>query len=135
MSELFQVDRKHVLAAMQEHDRLGSTEFMRRYGLRRSPAYTLWNAGQEYDAPAILSVAHLNATGRTADLPDGPGAAGKVLLGLGFDVVVDEELAASAPVRKVAPPRTRPARPEPTVKICPRCFVALPATGVCDFCD
>lgn len=30
----------------------------------------------------------------------------------------------------------RPARPQPPVeKLCPTCFMALPATGVCDNCD
>lgn len=33
------------------------------------------------------------------------------------------------------PVRTRPRRPEPQYSICPRCFMAVPATGVCDTCD
>lgn len=37
--------------------------------------------------------------------------------------------AAPRPARRTA--RTEP----PAPKICPRCFMALPATGVCDFCD
>ena len=24
---------------------------------------------------------------------------------------------------------------EPVLQVCPRCFTALPATGVCDYCD
>lgn len=33
-------------------------------------------------------------------------------------------------------PTTRPARrPEPVVQVCPRCYLALPASGHCDFCD
>lgn len=36
-------------------------------------------------------------------------------------------------VAKTAAPKA-PAKPEPTVAICPTCFMALPATGVCDNC-
>lgn len=28
----------------------------------------------------------------------------------------------------------KPAKPEPTVAVCPRCFMAIPATGICDNC-
>ncbi|NUR07418.1 MAG: hypothetical protein HOQ22_09075 [Nocardioidaceae bacterium] len=94
----------------------------------------------------------------------GEDAAVRWLRGLGFDVVVDDTLtppppkpraAPSAPVsrpatkaaskpstpRKAAAPkrtvvrsaRSSAAMPEPD--ICPRCFMALPATGVCDNCD
>lgn len=49
---------------------------------------------------------------------------------------------AAAPVssrERAARPRatstsSRPVRPEPVEKICPRCFTALPATGVCGYC-
>ncbi len=44
--------------------------------------------------------------------------------------------ARKAPARKTAekkPSRIKPAERE--VKICPTCYTALPATGVCDFCD
>lgn len=88
----------------------------------------------------------------------------RVLEGLGFDIAVDEEeleheqrLEASRPAstasarapRRTASPRaastgtsaTRTAKParvkpaEAPVKICPTCYTALPATGICDFCD
>lgn len=155
------VHRSHVLAALEEYDRLGSREFLSRYRFGRSTAYTLWHGGQEYDSTAILGVAYLHATGRAAtrdEFSGGLSGAVPVLERLGFDVVVDEEEAEReerkhasrtvsvspgsaagerprpAAVRKAkAPARSRPA-PAP-VRLCPSCHMALPATGVCDFCD
>jgi hypothetical protein len=39
--------------------------------------------------------------------------------------------------KRTAKPRPRPAakRAEPMLAVCPRCFTALPATGVCGYCD
>ena len=133
------VSRSHVLAAMQEYDDLGSREFLRRYGFGRATAYALWHQGQEYDPKAILGVALLHATGRPArsdELSGGKDGAVKVLTDLGFDVVVDEEAAAAEKPRrtKVAKPKPAAAR-EATPKVCPTCHIALPASGVCDFCD
>ena len=62
--------------------------------------------------------------------------AAKVLTDLGFDVVVDEEALAAE-----KPKRVKPAKPKPAAardvkpKVCPSCHMALPASGVCDFCD
>jgi hypothetical protein len=50
-----------------------------------------------------------------------------------------------APVAAVVPPKPRrvratpvkpvaPRKPDPVTKVCPTCFMALPATGVCDNC-
>ncbi len=167
------VNRAHVLAALDEYDRLGAREFLSRYRFGRSTAYTLWHGGQEYDSKAVLGVAYLHATGRAAtrdELSGSLGGGAKVLEGLGFDIAVDEEEAEreeragraraaravtsatragsgastsaaggattrKAPARKAAekkPARIKPAERE--VKICPTCYTALPATGVCDFC-
>jgi hypothetical protein len=94
----------------------------------------------------------------------GTDAAVKHLETLGFDVVVDETLTPAPPKPRVAAKASssagasspRPARkaaakpvvakrivmkprstsvnqPEPT--ICPHCFMAIPATGLCDNCD
>lgn len=138
MPEWSPVDRSHVLAALEEHDRLGSREFLSRYGFRRTHAYTLWHRGEEYDAAAVLGVAYLHATGRPAtrdDVPGGAGGAATALVDLGFDVVVDEEAATLTRTRATPRAEARAPRPEPVVSVCPRCHVALPATGVCDFCD
>ena len=132
------VTRQHVLAAIAECDQLGSREFLQRYHFGRAPAYTLWHGGQEYDSKAILGVAYLHATGRAAtsdEFSGGKDGAAMVLAERGFDIVVDEELAAQETPRRVAPARSRRSVAEPQVKICPRCFMALPATGVCDNCD
>ena len=133
------VSRSHVLAAMKEYDNLGSREFLRRYGFGRATAYTLWHQGQEYDPKAILGVALLHATGTAAradEISDGKDGAAKVLTDLGFDVVVDEEaLAAEKPRRtKTVKPKPAAAR-EAAPRVCPTCHMALPASGVCDFCD
>lgn len=161
------LNRSHVMAAIAEYDKLGSREFLSRYSFGRSRTYTLWHGGQEYDSKAILGVAYLYATGRAAtrdEFSGGLSGAVRVLEGLGFDIVVDEEelereqrLEASRPAstassrapRKAAATRapstrasaTRTAKPtrvkpaEAPLKICPTCYTALPATGICDFCD
>lgn len=46
---------------------------------------------------------------------------------------------AAVPARKPARPRAvpkpkAPAKPEPVANICPTCFMAIPATGICDNC-
>lgn len=133
------VSRSHVLAAMKEYDNLGSREFLRRYGFGRATAYTLWHQGQEYDPKAILGVALLHATGtaaRSDELSSGMDGAAKVLTGLGFDVVVDEEALAAEKPRRAKPATPKPAAARDAApKVCPTCHMALPASGVCDFCD
>ena len=146
------VDRSHVLAAIAEYDRLGSRDFLSRYRFGHSRAYTLWHAGQEYDSKAILGVAYLHATGRAAtreEFRGGENGAAKVLLDLGFDVVVDEQAleqeerqakkagAKPAAARSATAPRkkTRSTAAQPAVRLCPNCHVAVPASGICDFCD
>jgi hypothetical protein len=155
MPEWNLVGKQHVLAAIAECDRLGSRDFLQRYRFGRARASTVWHRGQEYDSKAILGVAYLHATGRAATADDftrGEAGAVDLLQGLGFDVVVDEEAlaaesqprarkasAAAKPVRTArastaAKPRRTP-KQEERVKICPTCFMALPATGICDNCD
>jgi hypothetical protein len=157
------VDRSHVLAAIAEYDRLGPREFLARYRFGRAKASTLWHGGQEYDSKAILGYAYLGATGRAATRDDfeGENANARLLKSLGFDVVVDEEAleqeerlsqtrAAEGTTRSTPATRTakkapaarkaaakKPARVKPAereVKVCPTCYMALPATGVCDTC-
>lgn len=94
VSDWSRVDRSHVLAAIAECDRLGSREFLSRYRFGRAKASTVWHGGQEYDVKAILGLSLLYATGRAptkTDLSPGEGAASRLLKGMGFDVVVDEE--------------------------------------------
>ncbi len=180
MPDWSRVDRSHVLAAIEECNRLGSREFLSRYGFGRARVSQLWFRGEEYDPKAILGVAYLTATGvppaREEYRGDENGAV-RVLSGLGFDVVVDEQAAAAAertarpaartraepapapaagpghganaagaaahapqaPAKRAATTRrktpARVAKPAPEVRLCPRCYVAVPASGICDFCD
>lgn len=170
MPDWSQVSRTHVLQAMEEYDRIGDREFLRRYGFNRSRVYTVWNGGQEYDSQAILGAAYFHATGTPAaraDFHDGEQGAAQVLQEKGFDVAVNEIEAAAEELRAARRPparstagssRTTPrrtaadaatatkvtaSRPKPkktaatapALKICPTCNMALPASGVCDFCD
>ena len=133
------VTRAHVLAAIADYDRLGSREFLRRHGFGRARSYMLWHHGQEYDSLAILGVAYLHATGGAltpADFSAGEAGAAAVLRDLGFDVVAQEEPVAPTP-RRTAPAKARRTAPaaSDSVKVCPTCHMALPASGVCDFCD
>jgi hypothetical protein len=131
------VNRAHVMAAMAEHDQLGSREFLRRHGFGQARAYALWHSGREYPSKAILGVAYLRATGRPATAAEFSGdeqEEAKVLSALGFDVVAEEQ--PFRPTRSSRPkPKPAPRKAEPVLQVCPRCFTALPATGVCDYCD
>jgi hypothetical protein len=134
------VDRPQVLAVLEEYDRLGAREFLRRHGFRRSTSYTLWQRGQEYDAPAVLGAAYLQATGRPAtwaEVRSHAEDAARTLTDLGFDVVAEEQpVAPKRPARQVTATPTRKRASEPAaVQLCPSCHVAVPASGVCDFCD
>lgn len=141
MPDWDRVNKQHVLAAIEECDRLGSREFLQRYRFGRAHASTLWHRGREYDSKAILGVAYLHATGRAAtsgEFSGGKDGAAKVLTELSFDVVVDEDAAPTTKSRTSKPAKAatpRASRPAPAVAICPRCHMALPATGVCDTCD
>ena len=99
----------------------------------------LWHRGGEYDSKAILGVAYLHATGRPAtseEFSGGESGATKVLRELGFDVVAQEEPAPASSRKTAAKPKPRKtAAQEAAVKVCPRCHMALPASGVCDNCD
>ena len=160
-----EVGAADVRTAMGECDSLGSREFNARYRFGRAHDATLWQGGVEYDARALMGLAYLRSTGQTVPVEefDNGGEDGAVnrLKELGFDVIIDEKLT-PAPRKRRAPaePRTprpkasRPAaaahppapkrivvKPRPTeasmpeAKICPTCFMALPATGICDNCE
>ncbi len=173
MPDWSQVSRTHVLQAMEEYDRIGDREFLRRYGFGRSRIYTVWSKGQEYDSTAILGAAYFHATGTPAgpgDFSGGEKGAATVLEEKGFDVAVNEVEAAAEELRAARRPAPRAtttsgrtttkrataagttatkaakataSRPKPrktaaaapVLKICPTCNMALPASGVCDFCD
>ena len=113
MPDWSQVSRTHVLQAMEEYDRIGDREFLRRYGFGRSRVYTVWSNGQEYDTTAILGAAYFHATGTPAgsgDFSGGEQGAAKVLQEKGFDVAVNEVEAAAEELRAARRPARSTAR-------------------------
>ena len=145
MSLLNSIDRDHVLTAMETWDTAGgATYLMVRGGVS---THVLVHHGREYDAAAIAGIAHGLATGRTlspADIPGGAAGASKALTRLGFDIR-DDSPPLPAQARTARATAARTARTTPTrsprvavtdkpVKLCPTCYLALPATGECDNC-
>src|SRR4249920_1000385 len=55
---LSDVNREAVLAAIQEHDRIGVDAFLRRYGFAPSREYVLTFDGRQYASKAIVGAAH-----------------------------------------------------------------------------
>ena len=151
MSLLNSIDRPHVLTAIETWDAAGGGNYMLVRG--GVSTHVLLHHGREYDAAAIAGIAHGLATGRTltpADIPGGSEGASKALIRLGFDIRDDSPPGATktrAPAKRAAAPRAgaraaTPSTPRPRVAasdkpdtLCPRCFIAVPATGICDTCD
>lgn len=154
MSLLNSIDRDHVLTAMETWDTAGGATYMLVRG--GVSTHVLLHHGKEYDAAAIAGIAHGLATGRTlapADIPGGSAGASKALTRLGFDIRDDSPPSERVPGTRASAPRTRSTStrsttrstgtPRPTrvaatdkpVTLCPRCFIAVPATGICDTCD
>ena len=83
------VDRMHVLQAIEEYDRLGPDAFFATHGYGPSRSYELvWN-GRRYAHKAILGTAYEFATGHRLDPGDfegGKAGAVAVLQALGFAV-------------------------------------------------
>ncbi|MEL7975047.1 hypothetical protein AAG589_04225 [Isoptericola sp. F-RaC21] len=138
--------RQHILRAIEEHDDRGTDAFIGVYGFTRNPGHTFVHEDRAYDSKAVLGVAHKFATGspaRPEDLVDAKCDDAAILRKHGFDVIAPAAAAvAPAPARKQAAPRRKaasaparkPAAPEPELAICPTCYTALPATGICDEC-
>jgi hypothetical protein len=154
VSLLNSIDRDHVLTAIETWDAAGGANYMLVRG--GVSTHVLLHHGREYDAAAIAGIAHGLATGRTltpADIPGGSAGASKVLTRLGFDIRDDSPPSERVPGTRASTPRTRSTAgrsttrstgtPRPTrvaatdkpVTLCPRCFIAVPATGICDSCD
>lgn len=146
MSLLNSIDRDHVLTAMETWDSAGGAVYLSVRG--EASTHVLVHAGREYDAPVIAGIAHGLATGRTlspVDIPGGSTGAAKALKRLGFEVRDESPTPTSAPAQRT---QSRPTRVTATgkhkpprvaasdrpVTLCPTCYLALPATGVCDNC-
>ena len=150
MATFSSVSKQHVLQSIAEYDARGDDDFLETYGFEPTPGYRLSHDGRDYDAKAVLAVAHRFATGRMAtpeDFHGGMADAVAILRRRGFQVTEPASARRAAPARR-APSRvpgssraaasTRPSSrrsgdPAPP-KICPTCSTALPATGVCDYC-
>jgi hypothetical protein len=153
VSLLNSIDRPHVLTAIETWDKAGGANYMLVRG--GVSTHVLLHAGREYDATAIVGIAHGLATGNTltpAEVPGGGAGASKALVRLGFQIRDDSPPSERVPgtrartprtstpraagVRSTGTPRTtRVAATDKPDKVCPRCFIALPATGICDQCD
>lgn len=152
MSLLNSIDRDHVLTALETWDLAGGSNYLLVRG--GVSTHVLVHGGREYDAPAIAGIAHGLATGRTLspdDIPGGGAGAAKALTRLGF-TVRDDSPPSAGPTRATSRPasgRTTPARSvsatgkrkpprmaasDRPVALCPTCYLALPATGICDNC-
>ncbi len=139
MATFSAVTRQHILAAIAEYDDRGRESFLGVYGFTPSPRHTLTHEGRTYDSTAILGVAHRYATGRLAtpeELDAGKVSPGAILRKHGFQA---SGPTADAPARRPArtperPRARRAAEPEKPEAICPTCYMAMPATGVCDNC-
>ncbi|NLF05231.1 MAG: hypothetical protein GX593_09575 [Actinomycetales bacterium] len=148
MATFSSVTSQHLLAAIAEHDERGAEAFLASYGFEPSTDAQILHFGRRYDARAILAVAHLRATGRIAT-PDEFRSSLEQALTIarrrGFEVSGPTTVTRRAPSargtrasgtaapRKPATPR-KPAETEKPPAICPTCSMALPATGVCDWC-
>ncbi len=133
------VKRQHVLAAIHEYDEVGQDVFLDRYGFAPSREYVLRHADQSYDSKAVLGAALGHATGTAAtssDFSSGKTAAAKVLRNLDFEVLSPEKDESIPAVATTSIPNQRRTNGiEPVVATCPTCFLALPASGACDYCD
>ncbi|WIY04576.1 YDG/SRA domain-containing protein [Amycolatopsis mongoliensis] len=85
---LADVDREHVLRAIDEFDDLGREGFLNKYGFAEARQYVVVHDGREYDSKALIGSAHGYATGealRPSDFSDGVRTVGARLTELGFD--------------------------------------------------
>jgi hypothetical protein len=83
------VTRDHVLAAIDEFDRVGDGEFLSHYGFKPSRGYLVHHDEKTYDSKAILGAAQGFATGTPAawdEFRGGKDGAAKRLGDLGFEV-------------------------------------------------
>jgi hypothetical protein len=133
------VTRQHVLAAIHEYDEVGQDAFLDRYGFAPSREYVLRYANHSYDSKAVLGAALGHATGTAAtpeEFSDARSGAAKVLRNLDFEVLSPEKADSVEAVPTTSIPNQRRTNGiEPVVVTCPTCFLALPASGRCDYCD
>lgn len=141
MATFSSVTSQHVLAAIAEHDERGAEEFLAAHGYTASPDAQILHFGRRYDARAIMAVAHRHATGRLATPEEFRSSLDQALTVLrrrGFQVTGAAAVGTSSARRSrtsAEPARRRPPKVERPTAVCPTCSTALPATGMCDWCD
>jgi hypothetical protein len=84
-----QITHADVVRTLREYDRLGSDEFLAKYGFGRTLKYDLIWEMRSYPPKAILGAAYEAATGRrlrSTDFEGGKSGAVSVLTVLGFIV-------------------------------------------------
>jgi len=83
------VTREHVLAVLDEYDKIGREVFLTRHGFGTEREYVLWHDGRSYDSKAVLGVAYGRANGKIAksdDFTGGKAGAVRVLSDLEFTI-------------------------------------------------
>lgn len=86
-------DRKAVLKAIAECDRLGRSEFLKKYGYGKALTFMLIHNGRQYDSKAIVGAAYEHQFGkplRNTDFSGGQASVIPKLNSLGFKVVAME---------------------------------------------
>jgi 5-methylcytosine-specific restriction protein A len=86
-------DPNAVEKALDEFDRIGRKEFLRRYRFGKARAYFIVRDGKQYDSKAVLGAAHKYQYGQALpheDFSGGDAGAARELRGLGFTVVGPE---------------------------------------------
>lgn len=89
-------DRRAVLSAIEEFDRIGKDAFLAKYGFGEARSYWLLHEGRRYDSKAIIGAAHGYARPdlgpmRSAEFSGGEATVRQRLAALGFEVQVGDE--------------------------------------------
>ena len=93
------VTREHVLAVLDEYDKIGREVFLTRHGFGTEREYVLWHDGRSYDSKAVLGVAYGRANGKIArsdDFTGGKSGAVRILGDLNFTIGAEAARAAWA---------------------------------------
>jgi hypothetical protein len=83
------VTREHVLAVLDEYDKIGREVFLTRHGFGTEREYVLWHDGRSYDSKAVLGVAYGRASAQVArsdDFTGGKNGAVRILSDLDFTI-------------------------------------------------
>ena len=148
MATFSSLTQQHILDTLAEHDERGSEAFLAALGFESSPDAQITHEGRRYDARAILAVAHRRATGRLASPEEFRSSLDQALTILrrrGFDVTGPTAATRAPAARATKAPRAPRTPSAPAIRkpaqetdlppaVCSTCFMALPATGVCDEC-